>query len=250
MIMSDNFILRADERGFEKILSTGKTAGYVGGHPHAFITRWSSLNFHDYQSGRSGFGRVRVFGDETFNHPGCSYSMHPHHNFIICAFVLQGTLLHVNTIGKVDELKPGDFYAFSAGSGGLHGEFNIEEEPMQAIYIWMIPNQLYLPPAYHRAHFDEAAGLNRIVTLAGEDGMMPIPQDAKVSRLVSDRAGDYTYRAASEHHGLYTFVLDGEFTCEGTLLGRRDSKGIAGAGAVRCRTGNGKTDVLFVETVM
>jgi len=248
--MSNNFVMRADERGFEKILSTGKTAAYVGGHPHAFLTRWSSFNFHEYQSGRPGFGRMRVFGDETFNNPGCGYSMHPHHNFVICAFVMQGTLLHINTIGKVDELKPNDFYAFSAGSGGLHTELNIEEEPMQAIYIWMIPDQLYLPPTYHRAHFDEASGANRITTLAGEGGIVPIPQDAKVSRLVSDAPGNFTYRAKSERHGQYTFVLGGELTCDGTLLGRRDSKGIADAVEVNCQTGTGKTDVLFVETVM
>ena len=74
--MSNSFVLRADERGYNKILSTGSTAAYVGGHPDAFITRFSSFNFREYQEGRPGFGRIRVFGDEAFHHPGCSYSMH------------------------------------------------------------------------------------------------------------------------------------------------------------------------------
>jgi hypothetical protein len=72
--MSQSFTLRAGERGDETILSTGTTAAYVGGHPDAFVTRQPSFNFHDYQSGRPGFGRIRVFGDETFNHPGCNYN--------------------------------------------------------------------------------------------------------------------------------------------------------------------------------
>jgi len=76
--MSNAFVLRSDERGYDRILSTGPTASYVGGHPDAFITRFSSFNFGNYQDGRHGFGKIRVFGDEAFYHPGCSYNMHPH----------------------------------------------------------------------------------------------------------------------------------------------------------------------------
>jgi quercetin 2,3-dioxygenase len=140
--MTNSFVLRADQRGYNKILSTGATAAYVGGRPDAFITRFSSFNFADYQDGRPGFGRIRVFGDEAFYHPGCSYNMHPHHNFIICAFVLEGKLTHINTLGGLDELAPGDFYAFSAGSGGLHEELNRYAEPMRAIYLWLLPDRL------------------------------------------------------------------------------------------------------------
>jgi len=249
--MAQSFILRASERGFQKILSTGPTAAYVGGHPAAFITRASSFNFHDYQSGRPGFGRIRVFGDEAFHNPGCSYSMHPHHNFIICAFVLKGRLLHVNTVGSVDELSDGDFYAFSAGSGGLHSEINLHSEPMEAIYLWMLPDRLLLPPAYGRGHFDRSVGMNRITPLVGDaPGAVAIPQDAIVSRLVTDRSGSFTYTPRSRRHGVYAFVLEGEMLCDGTSLGRRDSKGLWDAEKVACQTGDSNTDVLFVETVL
>jgi redox-sensitive bicupin YhaK (pirin superfamily) len=249
--MTNSFVLRAEERGYDKIVSTGQTAGYVGGHPDAFVTRWSSFNFHDYQDGRPGFGRIRVFGDETFNNPGCSYSMHRHHNFIICAFVLEGKLTHLNTLGHIDELRPGDFYAFSAGSGGFHEELNMQSEPMKAIYLWLLPNQLLLPPSYAHGHFDASAGRNRITTLIGsDDGALPIPQDAKVSRLVSDAAGTYSYRPRSREHGVYAFVIEGELQCNDTQLRRRDSKAIWGVDEVVCQTGPGNSDILFVETIL
>jgi hypothetical protein len=57
--------------------------------------RRSSYNFHDYQSGRPGFGKIRVFGDVVFSGAGCSYNMHPHHNFLIAAFMLQDRLTHL-----------------------------------------------------------------------------------------------------------------------------------------------------------
>jgi redox-sensitive bicupin YhaK (pirin superfamily) len=248
--MTQSFVLRADERGFNKIASTGATAAYVGGHPDAFVTRWSSFNFHDYQEGRPGFGRIRVFGDETFVSPGCSYSMHRHHNFIISAFVLEGKLTHLNTLGNNDELLPGDFYAFSAGSGGYHEELNMQAEPMKALYLWLIPDRLLVPPTYARGHFDAAAGMNRITTLiGGDDGALPIPQDAKVSRLVSDAPSTHRYKPRSRSHGVYAFVIEGEASCDGTMLQRRDSKAVWETDEFILET-RGSADVLFVETIL
>ena len=249
--MSDTFVLRARERGHDRIASTGEHSSYVAGHPDAFITRESSFNFHEYQSGRPGFGKMRVFGDEVFSGSGCGYNMHRHHNFIIAAFVLQGQLTHVNTVGNVDQLHQGDYYVFSAGSGGKHAELNIGEEDMHAIYVWFLPGQLFLPPTYLRAHFDRNLRRNRIEQLVGDsDGALPIPQDVRVSRLISDRPASYLYRPRSEAHGVYAFVVEGEMHCANEQLGRRDSMGMRGMPSISCATTADETDVLFVETLM
>jgi redox-sensitive bicupin YhaK (pirin superfamily) len=247
----DSFVLRAADRGYDKLISTGGNASYVAGHPDSFITRHSSFNFGDYQSGRAGFGKVRVFGDETFSHAGCGYNMHPHHDFIIAAFILKGSLTHVNTIGKVDTLKPGDYYSFSAGSGGKHCELNIESEDLNVVYVWMLPGALLLPPSYRRSHYDSKAGRNRVVTLVGKpDGAVAIDQDVKISRLSSDTAAGYDYKLASAAHGVYVFVVEGTLNWDGTDLGRRDSAGNWGIDQISFRTGLGNSDVLFIETLM
>src|ERR1700733_3076688 len=142
--MSNSFVLRDRERGHDLIRSDGSRASYIASHPDGFVTRASSFNFNSYQSGRPGFGPIRVFGDEVFSGSGCGYNMHPHHNFLIAAFVLQGELTHINTVGNVDQLHQGDYYVFSAGSGGKHAELSISGEDMHAIYIWFLPNQLLL----------------------------------------------------------------------------------------------------------
>lgn len=250
--MTKSFVLRAGERGHDVISSDGSASSYVAGHPGAFVTRESSFNFHQYQAGRPGFGTLRVFGDETFHGAGCGYNMHPHHNFVICAFVLEGELTHINTAGRgmVDQLRQGDYYVFSAGSGGKHCELSISPEEMNAIYLWLMPGQLFLPPAYHRAHFDLRTRKNRIVQLVGDaDGALPVAQDLRVSRLVTDKAGTYTYTPRTSAHGVYVFVVDGKLTSNVADLGRRDSFGVSGIEEIKIEAAD-NTDVFFVETAM
>ena len=83
-----------------------------------------------------------------------------------------------------------------------------------------------------------------------QPGAVPIAQDARVSRLVSDAPGTFRYRPRSAGHGVYAFVIDGTLCCDGTTLKRRDSKAVWGADEIVCETGRGDTDVLFVETIM
>ena len=235
------------------IRSTGAESSYIAGHPDGFLTRQSSFNFHEYQTGRPGFGPIRVFGDEVFQGAGCGYNMHSHHNFVICAFVLEGELTHINTAGRgtVDQLRAGDYYVFSAGSGGKHSELSISPENMNAIYLWVLPEQLYLPPSYHRAHFDLRKRRDRIVQLVGEaDGALPMPQDLCVSRLVTDAGKSFLHHPRSTAHGVYVFVVEGAARINGEALERRDSIGVWGVDSVKIETAADASDLLIVETAM
>jgi len=246
--MSVRFVLRAAERGYNHLPSTGPNASYVAGHPDGTITRHSSFNFHEYQAGIPGLGVMKVFGDEIFSPGGTGYNMHPHHNFIIMAFVLSGTLTHINTIGKIDELGRDEYYVFAAGSGGKHSELNIGAEDMNAIYIWTLPAALLAPPSYRRGRFDRTARANAVTCLVGDaPGALPIDQTFKVSRLVSEAGGNHLWQA-SRANGLYAFVVDGEATVAGQQLGKRDSIALEGEEAIEIAARAPGTDVLLVET--
>jgi quercetin 2,3-dioxygenase len=151
----------------------------------------------------------------------------------------------------VDQLRAGDFYVFSAGSGGKHSELSISDEDMNAVYIWLMPGRLYLPPTYHRAHFDFRRRRNRIEQLVGDaDGALPVPQDFRVSRLISDGGQSYSYTPRTPEYGVYVFMLEGAASCQGTALARRDSFGFWGAEAVQIEAEADATDVLILETAM
>jgi quercetin 2,3-dioxygenase len=245
------FVLRDSERGFHQYLSTGEASSYIGGHPDAILSRHSSLNFHEYQSGRAGFGAMRVFGEEVFSGAGCGYNIHPHHDFVICALVLDGELTHINTLGHIDQLHAGDYYMFSAGAGGKHCELNLKNQDMRALYLWFLPDRLLLPPTYHRGRSKEDESRNRIVPLIGNvPGALPIPQDVRISRLVTDTSMTHTYQPSSPYHGVYVFVIKGAAECAGVMLSSRDSMGLTGGQSFSLRTAPDHTDILFVETIL
>src|SRR5258708_19277559 len=241
--MSVRFVLRAGERGYSWLPSVGLNSSYVAGHPDGVITRHSSFNFHEYQSGIPGLGVMKVFGDEVFTPNGTGYNMHPHHNFIIMAFVASGALTPINTIGKVDELLANDYYVFSTGSGGKHSELNIGEEDLQVIYVWVLPGQLLAPPSYRRSRFDPRAGANRITCLVGDEpGALPIGQTFKVSRLLSDGGRTYVYRPARTN-GFYAFTLEGDAEIADAILTRRDSIALEADDKVDIKVQTSCTDI-------
>jgi quercetin 2,3-dioxygenase len=107
-----------------------------------------------------------------------------------------------------------------------------------------------LPPSYHRAHFNFRLKRDRIVELVGDqDGALPMPQDAQISRLISDRGRSYAYLPRSPAHGVYVFVLEGELRVGDIALARRDSAGLW-ATRLDCEIAADATDVILVETIM
>jgi quercetin 2,3-dioxygenase len=248
--MTGDFVLRSAERGYSRLVSTGLNASYVAGHPDGLITRHSSFNFHEYQTGIPGFGRIRVFGDEVFTGNGTGYNMHPHHNFIIIAVVLKGVLTHINTIGKIDLLNSGDYYVFSAGSGGKHSELNIEPEDLHVLYVWALPDRLMTPPSYHRAHFDAEARRDEVTCLVGDTpGALPIRQDLNLFRLQSRSRRTYRHDIAAGH-GAYLFVIEGAAEVGDIRLEHGDSIGLATPGHIDLSVAADNTDLLLIDTVL
>jgi redox-sensitive bicupin YhaK (pirin superfamily) len=72
----------------------------------------------------------------------------------------------------------------SAGTGILHSEFNPSKtEPVHFLQIWIIPDQVELPPSYEQKAFptEERRGQLRLVAAPnGRDGTVTVRQDARL----------------------------------------------------------------------
>ena len=124
-------------------------------------------------------------------------------------------------------------------------------EDLHVLYLWFLPDRLLLPPTYLRAHYDRVADVNRMTRLVGRpDGRLPIDQDVRISRLVTDRPGSYSYAPATPANGTYTFVIGGDVDVDGERLAAGDSIGSWDRDRSTITTGEGSSDVLVVETAM
>jgi redox-sensitive bicupin YhaK (pirin superfamily) len=164
-------IRRSDERGHAD-------RGWLSSH--------FTFSFADYQDPASmGFRALRVMNEDRIA-PGKGFGPHAHRDMEILTYVLQGRLLHRDSMGEEHVLGPNEIQMMSVGSGVVHSEFNASEtEPVHLIQIWILPEAEDLEPSYQQVAFtpEEKQGRLRLLAAPGTNGEKPmtvIRQDARV----------------------------------------------------------------------
>jgi redox-sensitive bicupin YhaK (pirin superfamily) len=87
-----------------------------------------SFSFSQYYNPeKMGFKSLRVI-NEDFIAPGAGFPTHGHKNMEILTVVLKGSLGHTDSLGNIQNLKPGRIQRMYAGNGIKHSEFNASKE--------------------------------------------------------------------------------------------------------------------------
>jgi quercetin 2,3-dioxygenase len=84
-------------------------------HSFSFGNHWDPANTH--------FGLLLVSNDDIVK-PGSGFETHPHRDMEIVTWVLQGSLVHLDSEGNRGIIYPGLAQRMSAGTGILHSEKN------------------------------------------------------------------------------------------------------------------------------
>jgi redox-sensitive bicupin YhaK (pirin superfamily) len=153
------------------------------GHSNrGWLDSYFSFSFADYYDPKHmGFRSLRVINDDRIQ-PGQGFGPHAHRDMEIITYVLDGHLLHRDSMGERHILGPNEVQTMSAGTGIVHSEFNASEaEEVHSIQIWILPAHEDVTPSYQQIAFspDEKRGQLRL--LAGpEDGATIIHQDARL----------------------------------------------------------------------
>ncbi|HMP94248.1 MAG TPA: pirin family protein, partial [Phnomibacter sp.] len=132
---------------------------------------------------RNGFGLLRVFNDD-YVEAGKGFGLHPHQNMEIISIMLQGSMNHKDSMGYSDVVHKDWVQIMSAGSGLRHEEYNVGNDEVNFLQIWIEPKLQNITPRYQRRHFDEANRKNKLVTVvSNEEGQAHcwINQNAKIS---------------------------------------------------------------------
>ncbi|HEX3408479.1 MAG TPA: pirin family protein [Caulobacteraceae bacterium] len=128
--------------------------------------------YHD--PAQLGFRNLRVINQDVVA-PGAGFPTHAHAQMDIVTWVLRGALQHRDSTGAGSVISRGDLQRMSAGPGIEHSEFNASnEEPVEFLQIWLIPDEAVARPIYQEAHIDDATLRDALFLACAKDGEAPI----------------------------------------------------------------------------
>mmetsp|Transcript_20270 Transcript_20270/g.49707 ORF Transcript_20270/g.49707 Transcript_20270/m.49707 type:complete len:285 (+) Transcript_20270:127-981(+) len=126
--------------------------GNPGFDPAWTSDNWLKSRFHfsfaEYHSTQnSSFGVMRVMNDDLVQ-PKRFFGNHPHRNFEIATYIVNGILTHRDSMGNSQSLGRGSIQFMTAGTGVEHSEANHTDKPLRFIQTWIFPSSNGLTPNY------------------------------------------------------------------------------------------------------
>jgi len=195
---------------------------------------FSFADYHDPE--HMGFRVLRVLNDDRVA-PGKGFGAHAHRDMEILTYVLEGSLVHRDSMGELHMFGPNTIQSMSAGTGVVHSEFNASRtEPVHFVQIWIEPAAKDTEPSYQQHVFEPREKQGRFRILAGpeENGSEPaarIHQDARiyVAELAS---GQSVKRALGADRHAWVQVARGDLCFNGQMLREGDGAAITGEQAL------------------
>jgi len=219
-------------------------------HSFAFGHHRSRTNVHH--------GLLLVNNDDRVA-PGTGFDTHPHRDMEIVTWVLDGSLVHQDSMGNHGVIYPGLAQRMSAGTGILHSEKNdswnlsgaVHETPVHFVQMWVVPDEAGITPGYEQLEIEPERLSGGLVTVAS--GMPDHVDDAAI-RIANRYAALHAARLAPgrsvtlpEAPFVHVFVPRGTVEFEGVgTLAEGDSVRLTGSGGQRV-TGVTDAEVLVWE---
>lgn len=198
---------------------------------------------------KSAFGSLVAFNDD-FVEAGRGFGIHPHANMEIISVLLKGKMNHIDTLGYKTVIEEGGVQIMSAGSGLRHEEYNIGEDEVNFLQIWIEPKLQNINPRYQQRSFPQEKRKNQLKTIvSNEEGLQHcwINQNAKLSLAQFDTAQELNYNFNPTNKCLFIFAIEGKIRIDGTDINKRDAIGIWETDTVQIHCDAG-AHFLIIET--
>lgn len=227
-------------------------SGERGKGDYGWLTTRYSFSFADwYNPARMGFGVLRVINDDRVA-PGKGFDMHGHRDMEIITIVTAGSVTHTDSMGNTGVVPAGDVQVMSAGTGVVHAEQNTSKtEDLALFQIWIEPHEMGVQPRYAQQSFEKekTRGMTLLVAPEESEGGLRIHQDAYIYRAVLGKNSPTHYTLKSPTHGVYAFVVEGDVTVAGEMLGPRDAIGVWESESITLESSN-FVELLLIEVPM
>ncbi|RKD24511.1 hypothetical protein BEP19_08995 [Ammoniphilus oxalaticus] len=196
----------------------------MGASDHGWLKSKFHFSFADYYDPNNiQFGALRVINDDLIE-PKMGFDMHPHRDMEIISYIVDGELTHRDSMGNQRTLSRGHVQYMSAGTGVQHSEFNLGENILRLLQIWILPDQVGYTPQYGDFKFDWDARTNQWLPLvSGKNGDAPIEinQDANLYAVALDEENEIHF-AVNEGRQAYLVQIEGTSNINGIELSDSD----------------------------
>jgi redox-sensitive bicupin YhaK (pirin superfamily) len=190
-----------------------------GGGNHGWLKSQHSFSFADYYDPKNmGFGPLRVI-NEDYIASERGFGAHPHRDMEIITYVIDGEVLHRDSMGNEGVIRPGEVQHMTAGTGVVHSEFSGKVAgDTHLLQIWIVPDRAGHKPRYGQKSFTSQLDSSNLVEVASPDGRagsIEIHQDARlyVSRTRADESLKFE---VAKGRNVWLQVVKGHFSVAGS----------------------------------
>ena len=214
---------------------------------HGWLDSSFSFSFDQYYDpAHMGFRALRVINEDRVA-PATGFGKHPHRDMEILTYVLEGAVKHEDSTGASETLVPGELQHMSAGTGVRHSEMNPSgTETLHLLQIWLVPNQLGIPPKYEQKRFsvqDEPNQLHLLASTDARDGSFKIYSDAELLAAKLDAGGSVSHTFKLGNGWLQ--VARGTVSVAGGTLQAGDGLALEGESSIAIASNAGAEFLLF-----
>lgn len=111
-----------------------------------------------------------MVNNEDFVDPGEGFDTHQHQDTEIITWVLEGSVVHQDSVGNSGIIHPGLAQRMSAGTGIMHSEKNgagrYEKPALHVVQMWLPPDEPGIAPSYQEMDVADELAHDRLVTVA------------------------------------------------------------------------------------
>ena len=226
---------------------TIRPAAERGHANHGWLDSSFSFSFDEYYDpAHMGFRALRVINEDRVA-PATGFPKHPHRDMEILTYVLEGAVRHEDSTGASETLVPGELQHMSAGTGVRHSEMNPSNaETLHLLQIWLVPNQLGIPPKYEQKRFsvaDEPNQLHLLASTDARDGSFKIYSDAELlaAKLNAGGSVSHTFKLGNG----WLQVARGTVSVAGGTLHAGDGLALEGESSITIASRTGAEILLF-----
>ncbi len=219
-----------------------------GGADHGWLKTKHSFSFANYYDPKNvHFEALRVINDDYIAGGG-GFPMHPHQDFEIFSYVLEGALQHRDSMGNGSIVSAGGIQYMTAGRGVRHSEFNPSDtDTTHILQIWLMPKVRGAEPRYETRDLSEAEKRGQLALFISEDGRdgsieTLAPAEVYAGLFDGDEATSFTLK---EGRSGYLHVASGAVSVNGQHLEAGDALEIHAAGELTISDGAHAEVLLF-----